>query len=137
MLNSKQQTTKKISCYFTIDKRHLSNDIKHFFSFQILHQIVNIFFIMIGLGEPYNIRKNYFWENSFLLNHTLFHWLFPNRLFWKTFNGIQTFHEPFIFYQINLTKLTLSKLFKVLKLRKIEHLNVLFIQRNVLFGIIF
>lgn len=60
MLDCQKETAKKVCGYFSAEKRHLANDVKHFFTLDVLHEEVNVLFIVKGLGETHNVGKDNF-----------------------------------------------------------------------------
>lgn len=76
ILDRKHEASKVIASYRFVQSWHFSDDIEHLLSSKVLHQQKDIFFIMEGLNEPNDERKNCFFKNLLLLYYTQLHLLF-------------------------------------------------------------
>ena len=88
MLDWKHKAAKKVGGYFSADNWHLSYHIEHLFSLDILHEEINILFIVEWLGKSNNVGEHYLCEDLFLLNDAHLHGLLLNCIFWKTLNCV-------------------------------------------------
>ena len=66
ILNGEKKASKVIFDHFCVHRLDLSDNIKHFFAMNILHDQINILFVMKSFDKANYIRENYLLENSFL-----------------------------------------------------------------------
>lgn len=89
VLDGKEKATNIIFNHFRVHRLDLSNNIKHFFAMNVLHDQIDILAIMKCFYKPHNIRKYYFLKDSLLCYYRLLELLLLNVLLVQTFYCIQ------------------------------------------------
>jgi len=72
ILDTEKKGPKVVSDHFSVHAFHFPDDVKHFLTVDILHDKINIFFIVEGFDKANDVGKDDFLKNLFLCYHAFF-----------------------------------------------------------------